>query len=180
MNGLQEIAGSSKFEVRIKNEELGRTGRKGFFILNPSFELRTCSVHRSSFTVHRSRESGSVVVAVLGLLCVFVIAFTAPITGIIVASAAASNVRSANERAREAALRDDLLEMRKAINNYYADKQKYPDSLSALVSDKYLRRIPSDPITMHPDWVEVQRAGVINVHSSAHGKGLDGTAYKSW
>ena len=120
----------------------------------------------------------------------------------ILAAVAISNVKFAQEKAREAALRDDLFEMRKAIDNYYADKQKYPDSLNALVSEKYLRRIPSDPITMHADWVEVQQTsdpsdptavdtsssdssslstpGIIDVHSNAVGNGLDGTAFKDW
>ena len=120
----------------------------------------------------------------------------------ILAAVAVSNVRFAQQKAREAALRDDLFEMRKAIDNYYADKQKYPDSLNALVSDKYLRRIPSDPITMHADWVEVQQSvdpndptavdtsssdssslsspGIVDVHSNAPGNGLDGTAFKDW
>ena len=120
----------------------------------------------------------------------------------ILAAVAISNVRYAQQKAREAALRDDLFEMRKAIDNYYADKQKYPDSLNSLVSDKYLRRLPSDPITQHADWVEVQQTndpndptavdtsssnsaqaatpGVIDVHSNAPGTGLDGTQYKDW
>ena len=120
----------------------------------------------------------------------------------ILAAVAISNVRYAQQKAREAALRDDLFEMRKAIDNYYADKQKYPDSLNALVSEKYLRRLPKDPITMHEDWVEVQQStdptdptavdtsssdqnalaapGIVDVHSNAPGTGLDGTQYKDW
>jgi general secretion pathway protein G len=119
----------------------------------------------------------------------------------ILAAVAVSNVRYAQQKAREAALRDDLFEMRKAIDNYYADKQKYPDSLQTLVSEKYLRRLPSDPITMHADWVEVQQTtdpndptavdtsssntsqttpGIIDVHSNAPGTGLDGTQFKDW
>ena len=120
----------------------------------------------------------------------------------ILAAVAVSNVRYAQQKAREAALHDDLFEMRKAIDNYYADKQKYPDSLQALVSEKYLRRLPSDPITMHADWVEVQATtdptdptavdtssgntsqtatpGIVDVHSNAPGTGLDGTQYKDW
>src|ERR1700741_5204396 len=69
-------------------------------------------VHRSSFIVHRSGRAGFtlieliVVVTIIGIL----------------AAVAVSNVRFAQEKAREAALRDDLFEMRKAIDNYYADK----------------------------------------------------------
>jgi general secretion pathway protein G len=121
----------------------------------------------------------------------------------ILAAVAVSNVKNAQQKAREAALRDDLFEMRKAIDNYYADKQKYPDSLQTLVSDHYLRAIPKDPITMRADWVEVQQTtdpndptaldtsassdstdtttpGVNDVHSNATGNGLDGTPYKDW
>ncbi len=37
--------------------------------------------------------------------------------------------------------------MRDGIDQYYADKGKYPASLDSLVSDGYLRKIPDDPIT---------------------------------
>src|SRR5262245_48289140 len=52
---------------------------------------------------------------------------------------------------REAALKFDLAEMRKAIDAYYADKQKYPAALEDLVTEKYLRAIPPDPITNTAD-----------------------------
>ena len=60
----------------------------------------------------------------------------------ILAGVAISNVKWAQQRARESALRHDLFEMRKAIDDYYADKQKYPESLAALKSERYLRNIP--------------------------------------
>ena len=65
------------------------------------------------------------------------------------------NVRDAQQKAQEAALRDDLHEMRKAIDNFYADKQRYPDRSNELVPN-YLRKIPKDPITKQPDWDTVQ------------------------
>src|SRR5947208_3142735 len=70
----------------------------------------------------------------------------------ILAGVAISNVRYAQQKARDAALRHDLFEMRKAIDDYYADKQKYPESLHALETDRYLRKIPKDPITGRQDW----------------------------
>lgn len=121
----------------------------------------------------------------------------------ILAGVAISNVRYAQTKAREAALRHDLFEMRKAIDDYYADKQHWPESLQALTQDKYLRAVPKDPITGHPDWEEVPAStdpndptatdtastnvtgaggapGIYDVHSTAGGNGMDGTPYKSW
>src|SRR5882672_1153516 len=74
----------------------------------------------------------------------------------ILAAVAISNVKWAQQKAREAALHHDLFEMRKAIDDYYADNQKYPESLQVLFQKKYLRNIPNDPITGKADWEEVQ------------------------
>ena len=69
----------------------------------------------------------------------------------ILAAVAVVNVRNAQRKAQEAALRDDLHEMRKAIDDFYADKQRYPTDLSELTPN-YMRKIPNDPITKQPDW----------------------------
>src|SRR4026209_308024 len=53
--------------------------------------------------------------------------------------------------AREAVLKTDLFDLRDAIDQYYADKNQYPGSLDALVTDGYLRRIPVDPFTNAAD-----------------------------
>ncbi len=59
--------------------------------------------------------------------------------------------RNSVVRTKEAVLREDLFRMRDAIDQYYADKAKYPASLEALVSDGYLRQVPKDPITNSSD-----------------------------
>jgi general secretion pathway protein G len=69
----------------------------------------------------------------------------------ILAGIAVANVKFAQRKAREAALMDNLATMRKAIDNYYADKQHYPSDLNDLVPN-YMRRIPKDPITKQTDW----------------------------
>ena len=69
----------------------------------------------------------------------------------ILAAIAVVNVRNAATRAREAALKQDLASMRKAIDDFYADKQKYPSSLQDLVDSHYLRKIPRNPITESAD-----------------------------
>src|SRR6185295_4085186 len=92
---------------------------------------------------------------------------------------------------REAVLSTDLFRMRDAIDQYYADKNKYPASLDALVSDGYMRKIPEDPITKSADtWQTVPaepdpsnpsaEAGIYDVKSGAQGTGLDGSSYADW
>ena len=89
---------------------------------------------------------------------------------------------------REAILRTDLFRMRDAIDQYYADKTKYPASLDALVSDGYMRKIPEDPITQSAEtWQTVpaepdpsnpsSEPGIYDVKSGATGTALDGTSY---
>lgn len=90
------------------------------------------------------------------------------------------------DRAKEAALRENLQQMRIAIDKFYADRARYPASLEELVEQRYLRRVPLDPVTERADaWVKVNPAdggavGVANVRSGAPGRALDGTAYASW
>ena len=92
--------------------------------------------------------------------------------------------RNSVQSAKEATLRTDLFRMRDAIDQYYADKAKYPASLDALVSDGYMRQIPRDPITQSSDtWQTVPAEpepgntstdpGIYNVKSGAPGTGLD-------
>jgi general secretion pathway protein G len=72
----------------------------------------------------------------------------------LLAAIAVVNVRFAQRKAREAVLMENLFSMRKAIDNFYADKQRYPQNLEELVPN-YIRRIPADPITQQVDWEEV-------------------------
>ena len=89
------------------------------------------------------------------------------------------------ERAKEAILHQDLMIMRDAIDHYHADKGLYPVSLNALVTQKYLRNIPVDPITELADtWITVPlpdySIGVYDIRSGAEGTAIDGTAYTDW
>ena len=99
--------------------------------------------------------------------------------------------RNSIQASKEAVLHTDLFRMRDAIDQYYADKAKYPASLDALVSDGYMRAIPQDPITKSADtWQTVPaepepgntsaEPGIYNVKSGAPGTGLDGTSYSDW
>jgi len=69
----------------------------------------------------------------------------------VLAGIAVVQVKTMQRKARETALLKDLHDMREAIDNFYADKQRYPADLNELVP-KYLKSIPKDPITKAPDW----------------------------
>src|SRR5438132_7836789 len=66
---------------------------------------------------------------------------------IILASMGMAQYKNAHIRAAEAVLKEDLFQMRDAIDQYYADKNKYPVALDELVSEGYLRKLPQDPFT---------------------------------
>jgi general secretion pathway protein G len=96
-------------------------------------------------------------------------------------------------RAKEAVLKENLFQIRDAINKYYADKKKYPAGLDDLVSSRYLRDIPFDPIAGVRQWRPLTAeplegeefdaealAGVIDVKSLSQAKAMDGTAYSDW
>ena len=90
------------------------------------------------------------------------------------------------EKSRETVLKQDLALMRDAIQKYYGDKGKYPEKLEDLATDRYLRKIPVDPITdSSTTWVPVPppdpaKAGVYDIKSGAEGKGIDGSPYNEW
>ena len=93
--------------------------------------------------------------------------------------------------AREGVLKDDLFKLRDALDQYYADKNQYPSTLNALVSEGYLRALPQDPITRstatwqaipaEPDAANpTAEPGVYDVKSGADGTALDGSKYSDW
>jgi general secretion pathway protein G len=94
------------------------------------------------------------------------------------------------DHAREVALREDLYQMRTAIDKFFGDQGRYPASLDELVGKRYLRSVPVDPITQRADtWVAVaptsnlqaaQGGAMADVRSGAPGQAQDGSVYASW
>jgi general secretion pathway protein G len=90
------------------------------------------------------------------------------------------------ERSRETVLKQDLAVMREAIDKFYGDLGRYPESLQELATRRYLRRVPVDPLTRSAEsWLVVasenpEESGVRDVHSAAPGNAADGSAYADW
>ncbi|MBI5234876.1 MAG: prepilin-type N-terminal cleavage/methylation domain-containing protein [Deltaproteobacteria bacterium] len=102
----------------------------------------------------------------------------------IVAGIAAPLYHKSVVSAREAALKENLYQMREAIDKYYADAGEYPQGLISLVEKKYIRSVPADPFTRSKDtWVEVPaegETGVFDVKSGSALTGNNGTPYNEW
>ena len=111
------------------------------------------------------------------------------IVGILV-TLAIPNFQQSAMKARETALKQNLFTMRSVLDQYYADRGDYPDSLESLVEAKYLRSIPVDPFTKSSTtWTEIYEeqedgddssAGVYDIKSGSEDVAVDGTPYKDW
>ena len=128
----------------------------------------------------------------------------------ILASAAIPIARFQVQRTKERELRRDLWELRDAIDHYKdaadrgafitkTDSFNYPPDLETLVNGvdvqdkkvKFLRRIPTDPMTGTKEWglrsmqddpdsTSWGGQNVFDVYTKATGTGLDGTKYTDW
>ena len=108
---------------------------------------------------------------------------------IILLSVAIPTYQRSVQQARETVLKENLWQMRRAIDQFSADKGKLPKSIDELVEAKYLREKPLDPILEKPEWDEVQgedtnspdgESGLKDVMSMAEGEDSEGTAYNKY
>jgi len=108
---------------------------------------------------------------------------------IILLSVALPTYQRSVQNAQETVLKENLWQMRKSIDQYAADKSKYPKSIDDLVEGKYLRERPVDPILQKDEWTEVQgtdpnspdgEQGMVDVKSAAEGQDGEGKEYKDY
>jgi general secretion pathway protein G len=129
----------------------------------------------------RIREAGFTMIEIMIVMSIIVILTTFGMT----------QYRHSVIYARESVLKEDLFQLRDAIDQYYADKAQYPSTLDALVSDGYVRKLPEDPFTKsNTSWTTVPaepdpnnptaEAGVYDVKSGSDATALDGTKYSEW
>ncbi|MET0517224.1 MAG: prepilin-type N-terminal cleavage/methylation domain-containing protein [Burkholderiaceae bacterium] len=106
----------------------------------------------------------------------------------LLASIAAPRYFNSLHKSRETALLSSLNVMRDAIDQFHADKARYPDSLDELAALRYIREIPEDPLAgSREQWVTVApppdaqaRGQVWDVRSGAAGRSADGRLYADW
>jgi general secretion pathway protein G len=108
----------------------------------------------------------------------------------ILVAIALPNYKVAIMQSKEAVLKEDLYRFRDLIDQYYADKGKYPASLEALVEEGYLRKLPLDPMTNEANWEQVpaetdpdnpvESPGIFDVRSASVQLSLAGTPYNEW
>jgi general secretion pathway protein G len=145
--------------------------------------VRACNYPITKLPNYPIRESGS------GFTLIELTVVIALI--IILASVGLAQYKNSVVHAKESVLKDDLFKMRDAIDQYYADKGKYPESLDSLVSDGYVRRLPDDPITnVSSSWQTVPaepdpanptaQPGIYDVKSGSEAMALDGSKYADW
>lgn len=110
---------------------------------------------------------------------------------IILASISMVTYRNSVTRAEEAALKENLFRMRDAMDQFHADKNKWPADLAELVSEGYIREVPTDPMTKSKDTWRTEQAeadgnnpasagGIDDVFSGSDRIALDGTPYSGW
>lgn len=91
---------------------------------------------------------------------------------------------------KEGVLKNNLAIMRERLDQYRADRNKYPNSLQELVDGGYLREIPEDPMTGEREWEEIYsdydpnepdaEPGIYDVRSQSNEIGSDGRPYSEW
>jgi general secretion pathway protein G len=129
----------------------------------------------------RDRQKGFTLIELL-----VVVAIVGILAGVVVGQYKRSIVK-----AKEAVLKENLFRTRNAINQYFADKGRYPVDLEELVADRYLRTVPWDPIAESTQsWILLPsemdeedlslEPGIADLKSGADGYAMDGSSFDSW
>jgi general secretion pathway protein G len=110
---------------------------------------------------------------------------------VIFASISVARYTNSVTKAKEETLKVNLHAMNEAIDQYYADRNRHPATLDALVEERYLRSVPEDPFTDSTDtWQTVTpesepgrpsaEIGVVKVKSGSNRTAIDGSRYRDW
>ena len=169
---------------RARRSTVRNTGtghHEGFLVGVVPLRYRSVRSQLRGTTRPRSAQAGWTMIELLIVISII----------LILAAMSLTTYRNSVTLAKEAALKSDLFIMHEAIDQYYADKGKYPESLQALVSESYLRTVPKDPFTDTSDSWQTEEAepqpgsnsaepGIYKVKSGAGGTAIDGSRYADW
>ena len=87
------------------------------------------------------------------------------------------------DSSKEKVLAENLRASRDALDKFYGDTGRYPDSIDELVEKRYLRSLPVDPETDSTStWIVVPpgeqfKGNVYDIRSGASGNTADGRAF---
>ncbi len=107
------------------------------------------------------------------------------ILGLLLSIASPKYFRSV-DASKEAVLAENLHITRAAIDHFYADRGRYPESLDELVARRYLRALPVDPLAGNVStWAVVAppqglEGRIADLKSRAPGVGRNGRPYAQW
>lgn len=148
------------------------TGRKQWTVVSGRWSVRTAEKIRCALRDQKGFSLFELMIAMFIL--------------IILLSVAVPVYQRTVQHAKEVVLKENLWQMRRAIEQYRADKGKLPTSLEDLVEAKYLREIPIDPILEKAEWdpqmgedpsSQEGEQGVVDVKSTAEGQDSEGKPY---
>jgi len=99
--------------------------------------------------------------------------------------------RHSTKLSKESVLKENLFQLRHALEQYHADRSRYPTSLAQLRDKGYVREIPKDPMTNSAEtWrTELESAdpdqpdaepGIWNVRSGSQDISEDQVPYSDW
>jgi len=157
------------YELRIMNDEKGQASDGG----------QSNSAQSKIRNLKSKMESGFSLLELM--IAMFII--------IILLSVALPTYQRTVQQARETVLKENLFQIRRAIDQYAADKGKLPQSLNDLITGEYLREKPVDPITEKTEWAEIMgedssspdaEQGLKDVKSLSEGEDSEGKKYEDY
>ena len=109
----------------------------------------------------------------------------------LLATVGLAGYRHKTKVAREAVLKENLFQLNHSLEQFRADRGKYPSSLAPLRELGYLRDIPWDPMTQSRDTWQTEleppdpdnpdaELGVYRVRSGSTDRGENGIPYNEW
>lgn len=140
------------------------------------WQLMACPIGTGEMKRMNIRQHGFTLVELLVVMALIALLLTI----------AAPRYFGSLEKSKETILRQNLALTRESLDKFYGDTGKYPESLEVLVTKKYLRKLPIDPITESTSsWVIVppdmeNKGNVFDIRSGAPGVATDGTSYSDW